>query len=168
MKEDAADERAVSLDARPSPTGRVIAVVGTEPAELDGRKTVALDVLTVYVAFNRDEPEAARAVSPDLDEGGSEKVNRIPIPQVHLDDLPTTDCPWCHSPNVAKAPRVRSPLATAGAIRTEGLCRPSLTVIDARGPAVPITPVNRGVNRERTRRLGWSNALAAGLSRRAR
>ncbi len=71
-------------------------------------------MLTVDVALNRDEPEAARAVSPDLDEGWSENVNRIPIPQVHLDDLPTTDCPWCHSPNVALASRMLEGVADGG------------------------------------------------------
>ena len=45
MKEDTADEGPVSLDACPTPTGRAIAVVGTEPAELDGRTTVVLVVL---------------------------------------------------------------------------------------------------------------------------
>ena len=52
-----------------------------------------------------DEPEAAGAVSTDLDEGRSKKVDPVAVPEIHLNDLPTAGHPRNDEPNLVTASR---------------------------------------------------------------
>jgi hypothetical protein len=105
MEVDVTDERVIHLEECPSATGRVIVVVHTNPAELDNGMSVALDMAAIDVTLDSDEPKAASAVSTELDEGWTEKVNRIAVPEVHLDDLPAACNSRHHAPNLATASR---------------------------------------------------------------
>src|SRR5262245_39764612 len=98
MEVDVADERAVGLDDTPATTGRIIAVVPTNPAELDGRTAIALDVTAIDVPLDGDEAQVARSISSDLDEARTKEVDRIAVPKVHLHDLPTAGHPRHHAP----------------------------------------------------------------------
>lgn len=104
MEVDVTDERTVRFEERPSSAGCVVAVVGADPAELDGGTAIALDVATVDVSLDCDEPEASGAVGADLDEGGTKKIDRITVPQIHLDDLPGAYRLRCHAPNLCRLP----------------------------------------------------------------
>ena len=99
------DECAIGLEDRPASTRRLILVVGSNPAELERGTTLPLDVAAIEVALHCDEPKAASAVGTDLDEGWTEKVHRVPVPEIHLLDMPAICRSRHHAPNVATDPR---------------------------------------------------------------
>ena len=91
MEEDAATERPVGFELCPTSPGRVAPLVVTFPGELDPRAGCAFIVPEVEVTLDRDETEAASPVSLELDQGRTEQVDRVAIPQIHLGDAPAAD-----------------------------------------------------------------------------
>jgi hypothetical protein len=85
--------------------------------------SVALDVATIDVTLHSDEPKAARAVSTDLDEGWTENVTRIAVPEVHLDGLPATCHSRLYAPNLATASRRSRTHRVAGSVDIRGDAR---------------------------------------------
>jgi hypothetical protein len=56
----------------------------------------------VEVALDGNETEAASSVSRELDEGWTEQVDHVAIPQIHLGDAPAAD-KTCHRCKVRRA-----------------------------------------------------------------
>src|SRR5260221_10733853 len=90
MEVDAAAQRAVAPQHGPSTAGHRVALVVALPRELNTRTAVARRVAAIDLTFDGDESEAACALLVELDEGGADQVQVIPIPELHLHDSPPT------------------------------------------------------------------------------
>ena len=88
MKVDAARQPVGCLEHRPAPPVRFIHFVRAEPGELHEGLSVALAEPVVDLPLDGDEPNVADAVTAKLDHGGSEEIERLGIPHLHLGDAP--------------------------------------------------------------------------------
>jgi len=93
----------------------LIAVVMALPAELDVRASRALLVAAVHPALHSDEPQPAGLVLAKLDEGGPHEIDRLSVPELHLDDPPAAQ----HG-----ARRVRSPHQQSNSLSCSNITGP--------------------------------------------
>ncbi len=89
MDVDVSPQRVVSVELGPAPTADGVAFVGALPGELESG-SVLVDVVAVQVGLDDDEGESPSPVVEELDESGTDEIDGIAIPQIHLDDSPPT------------------------------------------------------------------------------
>jgi hypothetical protein len=87
---DVPSQRTVLVQRCPATAAGGVAVVVAFPGELDARAPVTLAVVAIHPPLHGDEPELAAPVGAELDEAGSQEVNGLRIPEVHLHDPPGT------------------------------------------------------------------------------
>jgi hypothetical protein len=115
MNEDVAAQRAVVIEDGPTAAvGRTHFVVSF-PGEIDGGTAVAVAVSAVLVSIDGDEPEPARFVMIEVDEGRAHQVDRLLVPKFHLR--------MRHVPTIA-FPVTTGPAVCAGLVSPErsGYC----------------------------------------------
>src|SRR6266545_3715604 len=72
------------------------------PGELDARAApVALAVATIHPSLDGDETEPASVVFAELDEPGTDEIDGLEVPQVHLHDPPSANQAHCSPPRFA-------------------------------------------------------------------
>ena len=96
MEEDATGERAVFADDGPAPPRGGIEPVSALPAELDRVWTTVVGRTNIHPTLDGDEPEAALTVAVELDVGRADQIERVGVPDLHLDDSPTSDGRGAH------------------------------------------------------------------------
>lgn len=81
-------EGAVCLKDRPSTSAGRVTFVIAFPRELHGRGVVEDGFAAIHPSSYGNEAECAGVVGTEFDERWSDEVERVPIPEVHLIDVP--------------------------------------------------------------------------------
>jgi len=88
MDENAAAQRAVTMEFGPATTTNRGALVMAIPGELHVRPAVSPLVHAVYPAFDCDESKLTGSALAEFDESGAKQLEGILIPEIHFGDAP--------------------------------------------------------------------------------